>query len=80
MCSPIALLVILCAADIFLSPDGAALDQNAVIQNAVHALYSKIDAARHLLASNDDVSDSISAAALIRECSEALKALSSLVK
>ena len=50
-------------------------DKTQILAQTVDALYVKIDAARQLLVSTRDISQSRTAAALINECGVAIKAL-----
>ena len=49
-----------------------------IVHQTIDALYTKIDAARQLLLSTRDISQSRTAAALINECGVAIRALESV--
>ena len=53
-------------------------NKSQILTQTIDALYVKIDAARQLLVSTRDISQSRTAAALINECGIAIKALESV--
>ena len=53
-------------------------NKSQILTQTIDALYVKIDAARQLLVSTRDITQSRTAAALINECGIAIKALESV--
>lgn len=53
-------------------------NKSQILTQTIDALYVKIDAARQLLVSTSDITQSRTAAALINECGIAIKALESV--